>query len=225
VNETEQPQPPVIAEPREGLRLGLPWERQEPGMTPGGLMQTVRLLLFTATEAFQMMRRDGVMTAPIVFLVALGTVGTFFGLLWQSWARAMAGALGGGNLQTLMTQNSLGVMSFVLAPFFVTLFALLAAVMHHAFLLLLGGAPRPLHVTLRVVCYAWGANYVWMLIPVCGTFIGTVWGAVLTVVGLREAHGIPGGRAVAAVLVPYLLAACCLFATWSLVTASMLASL
>lgn len=221
----EPPEAPPTFEPREGLRVGLPWERLEPGMTPGALMASARLVLFTPTDAFRMMRLEGVLTAPFVFLVALGTLGTFFGLIWQSWSRAIMGTIGGSDFVGLLGTNTLGVMSFVLAPFFVVLGALIATAIHHVFLLLFGGAPQPPEVTLRVVCYAWGANYLWMMLPLCGGIIGTIWCVVATIVGLREAHGVPGGRAAAAVLVPYLIVACCLMMLLPVLAASTIAAL
>ena len=48
---------------------------------------------------------------------------------------------------------------------------------------------------------------------------------VATIVGLREAHGVPGGRAVAAVLVPYLVVACCLMMLLPVLMASTIAAL
>jgi len=212
-------------EKREGLRVGVPWERTVPGMSFGGLVQTTRMLLFTPTDAFAMMRLKGMMAAPLVYLVAIGTVGTFFGLLWQTWARAMLGSVAGGNLQTLALANSYGVMSFVVAPFIILLMAVLATGVHHLFLLLFGGAPRPPEVTLRVVCYAWGASYVWMLIPACGGLVATVWGAAMTVAGLREAHGVPRGRAIAAVMVPYLLAICSALVLWTVMAMATIGTL
>jgi len=215
----------AVLERREGLRVGVPWERLEPGISFAGLVRTTRMLLFTPTDAFAMMRLQGAMAAPLIYLIALGTVGTFFGLLWQSWARAMLGSIAGGNLQTLAATNSYGVMSFVIAPFVILLMAVLATGVHHLFLLLLGGAPRPPEVTLRVVCYAWGASYVWMLIPVCGGLVATVWGAAMTIAGLREAHGIPRGRAAAAVVVPYLVAICAAVLLWTVMATTMIGSL
>jgi len=215
----------VVVERRDGLRVGVPWERIDPGMSFAGLVQTTRMLLFTPNEAFALMRLKGSMAAPLVYLVALGTIGTFFGLLWQSWARAMLGSIAGGNLQTLAVANSYGVMSFVVAPFVVLLMAVVATGVHHLCLLLFGGAPRPPEVTLRVVSYAWGASYVWMLIPACGGLVATVWGAAMTIAGLREAHGIPRGRAAAAVVVPYLTAICAALVLWAVMATAMIGSL
>ncbi|NKB89402.1 MAG: hypothetical protein GKS06_14375 [Acidobacteria bacterium] len=222
--EVQTPEVELPDDAPEGLRVGLPWERVDPGMSPGGLMQTLRLLLFSPGAAFQMMRIQGVMSAPIVFLVLLGTIGTFMGFMWQSWARVMLGSMADTPFRDLALANSYGVMSFVVAPFFIMVMAAVATGVHHLCMLVFGGAPRPADVTLRVVCYAWGASYVWMFIPACGGLIAAVWGAVLTISGLREVHGIPGGRAAAAVIVPYVVAGCCLMLIWVLLATTMLAS-
>ena len=210
MNEFDTPQTEFEPPRREGLRVGLPWERHEPGMTPGTLLESARMVLFSPADAFGMMRIEGSMAPPLLFLVALGTIGMFFGLLWQTWSRALMISLGGPAFEDVLAANSIGLMSFVLAPVVTLLMAVIATGVHHLFLLMFGGAPRPIDVTLRVVCFAWGASYIWLILPLCGGFIATIWGAVATVVGLREAQGVPGGRAAAAVLVPYLFALCCM---------------
>ena len=45
------------------------------------------------------------------------------------------------------------------------------------------------------------------MVPICGALLLLVWGIVVHVIGLREAHGIETGKAVAVVLVPFFLCA------------------
>jgi hypothetical protein len=58
----------------------------------------------------------------------------------------------------------------------------------------------------RTVAYASGPQ-LFSVVPICGVLLILVWGMVVTIIGLREAHGIQTGKAVAVVLVPYLLCA------------------
>ena len=61
---------------------------------------------------------------------------------------------------------------------------------------------------LRVEAYAVGTVGLFSLIPVCGGLIGGIWGLVVVIIGLAEAHEISRGTAAAAVLIPWAL--CCL---------------
>jgi hypothetical protein len=68
--------------------------------------------------------------------------------------------------------------------------------------MMLGGANRPFEATFRVNCYAYGAVAPVQAIPIVGALAAMVWGIVLVIFGLMDAHGISGGKASAAVLLP-----------------------
>lgn len=150
------------------------------------------------------------MGGAIGFLLIVGTFGSFFGLLWQSAARTMVGSFGGVKFGELAVANTIGVIWFIFAPVAVLVFAVIITGIYHLLLLLFGGAPHPPETTFKTVCYAAGANYVWLAVPVCGGLVATLWGIVTSTIGLREAQGVPTGRAAAAVLVPYVAVCCCL---------------
>ncbi len=191
-------------------RSGLPWETGDPGRSATGVLDTVRMVLLSPTEAFQSMHRSGDVGGAIGFLLIVGTFGSFFGLLWGAATRTMVGSFGGLNLGEIAAINTVGIIQFMLAPVAVLVFAVILTGIYHLLLLLFGGAPYPPETTLKTVCYAAGANYIWLAIPFCGTLVASLWGIVSTAIGLREAQGVPVGRAAAAVLVPYLFACCCL---------------
>ncbi len=191
-------------------RPGVPWEADDPGRSATGALDTVRGVLFAPNETFRNMRRSGDLGGAIAFLLILGTFGSFFGLLWQSATRSMIGPFGGLDFGEIAVANTLGIIGFILAPVAVLVFAVVITGIYHLLLLLFGGAPHPPETTLKTVCYAAGANYVWLAMPFCGGLVATLWGIVSTTIGLREAQGVPTGRAAAAVLVPYLLVCCCL---------------
>ena len=191
-------------------RPGLPWEADDPGRSATGVLDTVRVVLFSPTEAFQSMRRSGDVGGAIAFLLIVGTFGSFFGLLWQAAARTMVGSFGGVNFGEIAVANTIGVIWFIFAPVAVLVFAVVITGIYHLLLLVFGGAPHPPETTLKTVCYAVGANYVWLAMPMCGGIVATLWGIVTSTIGLREAQEVSTGRAAAAVLVPYVLVCCCL---------------
>ncbi len=191
-------------------RPGLPWEADDPGRSAHGVFDTIRVVLFSPTEAFRSMRQGGDVPGAIAFLLIVGTFGSFFGLLWQAATRTMVGSFGGLNFGEIAVANTIGVFWFIAAPIAVLLFAVVVTGIYHLLLLLFGGAPHPPETTLKTVCYAAGANYIWLAMPLCGGLVATLWGIVSTTIGLREAQEVPTGRAAAAVLVPYLLVCFCL---------------
>ncbi len=191
-------------------RPGVPWEADDPGRSATGALDTVRGVLFSPNETFRSMRRDGDVGGAIAFLLIVGTFGSFFGLLWQSATRTMLGPFGGLDFGEIAVANTIGIVGFILAPIAVLVFAIIITGIYHLLLLLFGGAPHPPETTLKTVCYAAGANYVWLAMPFCGGLVATLWGIVSTTIGLREAQGVPTGRAAAAVLVPYVALCCCL---------------
>lgn len=206
--------PPALddatGDPGRPRRPGLPWEADDPGRSAAGVLETVRVVLFSPTEAFQSMRRSGDVGGAIAFLLIGGTFGSFFGLLWQAAARTMLGSFGGVNFGEIAIANTIGVIWFIFAPVAVLVFAVVITGIYHLSLLVFGGAPHPPETTLKTVCYAAGANYIWLAMPLCGGLVATLWGIVSSIIGLREAQEVPAGRAAAAVLVPYVLVCCCL---------------
>lgn len=203
------PAPPAMPPPPANAgRIGLPWERSD-GRSVGSALETIRLVLLQPGEAFAMMRRDGSLGDPLLFLVVFGTLGAFFGLLWQNTFRTVFGRLADADLVEVAAINSFGVVSLLMAPIFVLLFTAVTAVLVHLALMVLGGAPHPLDVTLRTVCYASGSTYLFAIVPFCGGIVSFIWWLVALSIGLREAHEVPGGRAVGAVLAPIVLVCCC----------------
>jgi hypothetical protein len=205
--------PPLTAGAR---RPGLPWESPTEGRSPGAGIRTVGLVLFNPSAAFRAMRVDGSLADPLLFVLLFGTVGAVFGMLWQSLMRSWLAQMAGDSFSEIAFANSFGLISLVMAPLFVLLLVAVSAAIYHLAMLVFGGAPRPFDVTLRVVCYSWGATYLLMLVPLCGGPIATLWAVPTAIIGLREAHEVPLGRAAAAVLVPLLLVFFCCAVVWSL---------
>lgn len=213
--------PPPPQPPPPAGRPGLPWER-EGNRSPGSAFETIRLVLLQPSDAFGMMRRDGGLGDPLLFAVIFGTVGAFFGLLWQNTTRTLFGTMADADLAQIAALNSSGFVSFFLAPVFVLVFLALASIIIHVCLMLFGGAPHPLDVTLRVISYSAGATYLLAIIPLCGGILSGVWFLVATSIGIRDAHEVPGGRAVAAVLTPLVLVCCCCAAVFFLFSAAIM---
>ena len=182
-------------------RQGLPWEREGGGQLAAAV-ETLRLVLTEPARAFRMMRQVGGLGDPTLYVAVLGTVGTFFALIWRSMFEGWTASMMGDELAAFTGAGGIGMWSLVLAPFMMVVLTAIGALIYHLALLLFGGAPQPLETTYRVVAY--------------------VWGSVVMIIGIREAHGVPQSRALAAVLVPVVVVCLCGFFLFSAFTAILL---
>ncbi len=91
----------------------------------------------------------------------------------------------------------------VLMPFLLIFWLFIVSGMLHLFLLIVRGAKAGFEATFRVVSYG-VSPFVFLIIPVCGMPIMSLWVMLLAIIGLKEAHEITGGKAAFAVLFPFL---------------------
>ena len=95
----------------------------------------------------------------------------------------------------------IGLIFVVLGAFIIVPIALfVSSGILHLCLLLVGGANEGYQGTFRVVSYS-SVTSLFNAIPVVGT-IASLWGIVLTVIGLREVHNTSTVKSVAALLIP-----------------------
>jgi hypothetical protein len=193
----------MVVDPPE--RTGPSWERTESASFVGRLFGTMFGALLNPTRFFKQMRRaDGYM-GPLVYGMILGSFSTIVQIGWN----VLLISFGDAVLETSPTPQVFtpspglyGLMA-ILSPILVTIVAFLWSGIIHVVLLVVGGASHGFQTSFRVVCYARSAG-IWHLIPVFGPLIGSVWYAVLLVVGFAEAHETSLGKALAAVLIPLL---------------------
>jgi hypothetical protein len=164
------------------------------------------------------MQKRGNLGSAIGYAILVGWTGMIGGLFWslilQGAQTALFRRLGAPSAGELPAgYRALLEVAFVLAGPVVMLAALFIwGGILHLCLLLVGGAREGFETTVRVYAYSTGpALFQWF--PICGGPIGLVWGIVLQIVGLSKAHGISGGRAAAAVLLPLFLCCACLALT------------
>jgi hypothetical protein len=194
---------------------GVPWEnRLGLGWLPA-LLATLRRSLFEPDRFFSGMQTRGNLGSAIGYAIVVGWAGMIGGLFWnlifQGAQTALLRRLGAPSPGEMSAGiKALLEVAFALAGPVVILAALFIwGGILHLCLMLVGGARGEFETTLRVYAYSMGpALFQW--IPLCGGLIGFVWGIVLQIIGLSKAHGISGGRAAAAVLLPVFLCCACL---------------
>lgn len=186
-------------------RLGPPWEQPERGNVLQRAWQTLALVVSQPKAFFADMRLRGGLLPPLLFY-ALVFAPSYLLSLFISLPVDMA-------MGTTMGESLLAAgFALVLLPFLIPIGLFISAGITHLCLMLLGGANQGFEATFRVNGYAYGGLAWTMVIPVCGGLVFLVWGIVLEIIGLADAHRVSTGKAAAAVLIPlaivFLLAVC-----------------
>ena len=184
-------------------RNGPAWERD--GKSVGSFVETVKMM-FTGPGVFgRRMRRTGGLGAPIGFGV-IGSMTGFSIMLAFQLLIQMAFVLPGGGGEVIASLVGF-VVFVVLYPLLIILGLFLLSGMTHLMLMMLGGANHGFETTFRVIAYASGATNLICAIPLCGPYIAGIVQIVFSIFSLAESHQISGGKASAAVLIPF--AVCC----------------
>jgi len=196
--------PPPPPDPPAGP-APIPWE--QPGVDIfRAFFQTIRLLLSSPRKAFERVPVTSGIGRPFAFglIVSLLAVwgDTFWQLVLGDWWKSMIPSEPDRFDFSTASQVAFGLA----APLWVPVLILISAALQHLFLFLVGGAQGGFSATLRALSYSW-APHMFALVPVCGQFVGLVWGVVLSVIGLSVLHRISLGRAALAVFLPLVL--CC----------------
>jgi hypothetical protein len=209
-----EPPPPAI----------IPWE--DPTRPwPGALIDTVRLMITSPRAAFERVPVRGDVLRPVIFALLLGWVGLFFTAVYEltlgSMVRSMMPAAAG---QDAAAARWIYIAMIPLGPLYVAVGLLLSSAILHVSLLLVGGAKNGFVATLRALCYTQSASIA-LVLPFCGSLLGTIGILVLEVIGLSVLHRITLGKAVLAVLVPVALCCICVSICFAMFGAAMMAGL
>ena len=175
---------------------------------PANLIETWRLSVLKPGAFFAGGPFESAAVRPILYYLLISVLAAALSLAWGALLPApVPGPEFVGTLAEIMniplpdgadTAGSTGRLAgFFLAPFWAVLSLVIASLLLHVFVLLLVPGRGSLTATVRTVCYACGPG-VFAIIPFVGGLVAWIWGAVLTVIGLREAHGTTTGRALAA---------------------------
>jgi hypothetical protein len=196
--------------PTAGGRSKTPWEDRENAGFFGGLFTTLNKVLFKPSDFFRTMPVTGGLTDPLLYALIVGMVGLMFSYFWEIVLH--------DSMQTFMTPEMKAAASYgilhgsgnvflaVFSPLMliIVLFVITAGL--HLFLLMVKGARGGFEASFRVVSYCI-SPFLLLIVPFCGNIIALVWTMVITIIGLKEAHEISGGKAFFAVSFPMLL--CC----------------
>ena len=124
---------------------------------------------------------------PLGFGLILGTFGSVLSVFWQS-------VFTFGEAQPLSP-----ILMIFLAPFGVLIGLYVGAGIIHLFLIIVRGAKGGFTATFRVAGYSY-ASYIFMAIPVLGSYVAIIWMLVVQIAGLAATHGVTRWRVAASLL-------------------------
>ncbi len=201
---------PAVTTADAGGRGKTPWEDREAIGFLKALFRTLKETLFSPTVFFGKMRVTGGFSDPLLYALIVGMGGLMAFYVWDillhtSVQNFMTPELRAASEGNMLRGQGMTFMA-VLMPFLLIIWLFAVSGLLHLFLQLVRGAKTGFEATFRVVSYSI-SPFVFLLIPFCGMPMTSLWGLVLTIIGLKEAHGISGGKAAVAVLFPFIF--CC----------------
>jgi hypothetical protein len=173
-----------------------PWE------SGGGFfwafMRTARDALFSPTQFFKKVAAGEGYWSPLIYGLITGIIGFGVSILWQ-WLFLS---------QFIPTQMlsfipySLSLTFIIIGmPLMVIFSILVGSIVTHFCLIIVGGNKSGFEATFRIVSFSYCAH-LFDIVPLIGSFIGSIYMLILIIIGVREGHGIPTGKAILAVLLP-----------------------
>jgi hypothetical protein len=181
------------------------------------VLETVQQVLLQPGETFEHVKPDGYFV-PSLFLVGFTL---FFGLITLGYQVLMQLFLDSMGVVTqpppeemlfgytggMFLQITLGLIQLVIGSILVVGLTFLKAGLIHVVLMMTGATRYGYETTYRICAYAWGATQVVYLVPCFGGLLAMIWSIVVATIGIDRGQDVGTGRALGAVLVPYLL--CC----------------
>jgi hypothetical protein len=184
-------------------RTSPPWEmRSELGLVKS-IQESLKGVLFSPSMFFRTTTVTGGIKEPLAFGILMGSLGMMFEVFWQ-------GVIRFGDLPSL-SKGSLGAFAWgplvmgalVLCPLIATILICISTLVLHFLLAVVRGGKNGFEATLRAVSYA-QASQLWAVIPFLGGWLAGIWLMVVTVVSLKEMHGISYAKVIFALLIPFI---------------------
>lgn len=170
------------------------WER-EPSL--GCFFKTSWSVLLSPREFFPRIREGRSILLALLFGVIADTTGGLLGLIWVVLLQRQA-------VEGIVIPSHFMLTYSLFLPLLSTIGILITSLFFHFFLLLFRGANEGFKVTLKAVSYGQASQLV-NTIPLLGPVFATLYGFVIYIIALKEAHGTDYPRAFLSVLIPFLL--------------------
>ena len=119
------------------------------------------------------------------------------------------------SLISIGMQTGMSLLYMIIAPIFIVAGLFIMSGIYHLIFLIFGWSKRDFEATFRAVAYSAGPA-IFFIVPFCGSLVGWIWSAVLTVIGLKYMQETTGGKATFVYVLPAIVC-CCLIAMIAIV--------
>jgi hypothetical protein len=177
--------------------------------------------VFRPTEFFRGVPWQQAAGRPVLYYLLLSIIGAVFVLWWTAAFAAMGlPFVGGGGPWSAMTPAASALINFFATPFVAIIGLVLWAMLMQALVAVFAPERRPFRATVRAICYGAGPT-LFSVVPYLGAILGLFWSLALTTIGIREAHRMSTGAAIAVMLLAFLIPFALFFGLMVLVFASL----
>lgn len=206
------PPPPYYATPHDGL----PWERRSELGFLNAFVETIKLFVTNPAEGWRRTREKGDYAEPLVFAILVSWIGIAVSGVWgalfgQTWTAFLPPEMKERLGSAMATNAGMLLIQVGLAPVFVLVGLFIGAAIYHVSFLVVGAtkdSTSGFEGTFRTVSYA-SVSQLANVIPFVGGLVALAWNLVLLVMGAIRLHRTTQGKAVAGVLIPFLLCCAC----------------
>ena len=178
----------------------IPWESGE-GFV-GAFFKTTQEVLFSPTKFFRKVAEGKGYWSPFIFALISGIIGFGVVMLWQ-WL--FFSRMVPPKIHSLIPYGFFLSIVVISIPFAIAFSILIGSGVTHLCLMIVGGNRKGFEATFRAISYSYSAQ-LFYIVPFIGNLVGGIYLLILTIIGVREGHGITTGRAVLAVLLPVIVA-------------------
>ncbi|MCP4580895.1 MAG: hypothetical protein GY839_04710 [candidate division Zixibacteria bacterium] len=224
------PPPPVQPQPQAQQSDGAeekytPWEDRDKLGFVGSLFETWKESLFNPTKFFRRLPVKGGLGNPILYGLILGFIGIVFHSMWEQffgqlfdpshWAPYLGRDFDYDFYEFTRHIESISFLfTIIIMPVFLLASFFIISGIVHLILLIFGWNKEDYEATFRITTYTEGTSF-FMIIPIIGWMIASIWQLVLMIIGIKEIHRTTTGQAILVMLLPLILccACCCGFAS------------
>jgi hypothetical protein len=191
---------------REQERSGPDWEQRDRLGSLRAFWGTFKGTMFDPVRTFDRARLKG-FGKPLAYTAVCAVIAASFNALYYVLMQTpqlllMGSGRGPGVGLTIGVILGMGAVNFVMGIGVHFVWVIFSSGLTHLGLLVFKSAREPFETTCRAIAYADSAAHLWNVVPVCGAFIGIVWGIVASIIGVARMHKIDYGKATLAVLIP-----------------------
>ena len=192
----QRPLPPPYFQPGPNPA----WEREK---TPQSFIDTIKSMVTNPTGFFETLALEGGLLNPWLFAIIIMIPSSIASSFFYS-------------IKPVGTIFS-AIFASCISPF-------IYAGIIHLILMILGGVSKPYEATFRACTYPTGVGSILNLIPFIGPILGGIFMVVMNIIGLTKVHQTDMWRVACAVLLPIVVAACCVFGVMAIFMTAVISS-